>query len=245
MDTTKITIYLLSEDEDLIPTIQQTLKGSVYEPTFIIDDKNTAQDLAKSYDLMIFRPSMHQWRWLDRIITFSKPEKNQSIILFSPESSIKDGLSTIIENQCLYVTNRLDNFITKLPTIFRAHENIHKTVLFVDDDLYILQSYRRALHKTPWKIMTVLSGEEALDILESKQIDLLVTDIKMPSLHGIDLVSKIRERFEHLPIFVCSGFLGMRDDPDLKMHEIAEFLEKPVDPTQLITKINKTFGYKE
>jgi DNA-binding NtrC family response regulator len=112
----------------------------------------------------------------------------------------------------------------------------------VDDEPAMLKSYGRILRKTPWRLLTADRAERALEMLESEAIDLLITDIKMPDTHGIQLLSKIRERHKDLPVIVCSGFPGMKDDQTLRFHRIADFIEKPVDEEVLKRKIERVLG---
>ena len=104
-----------------------------------------------------------------------------------------------------------------------------RNILFIDDNTNILNSYSRALRKNPWKLFFAQSGPDALDLLQKNSMDVVVTDIKMPEMHGIELISKIRKRFKNLPIIVISGYPRIKDDPELKFHAVTSFLEKPVD----------------
>lgn len=67
----------------------------------------------------------------------------------------------------------------------------------------------------------------------------MITDIKMPEIHGVELVSRIREDHSELPIIICSGYHGMKDDQILQFCNIAHFLEKPADPNVLKAKIKE------
>jgi DNA-binding NtrC family response regulator len=104
-----------------------------------------------------------------------------------------------------------------------------KNILFIDDNTNILNSYSRALRKNPWKLFFAASGPDALGLLQKHSMDVVVTDIKMPEMHGIELISKIRKKFKTIPIIVISGYPRIKDDPELKFHAVTAFLEKPVD----------------
>jgi len=104
-----------------------------------------------------------------------------------------------------------------------------KKILFIDDNMNVLNSYSRMLRKNPWKLFFVQTGRDALDLLQKEHMDVLVTDIKMPEMHGIELISKIRKKFKTIPIIVISGYPRIKDDPELKFHAVTAFLEKPGD----------------
>ena len=65
-----------------------------------------------------------------------------------------------------------------------------KTVLFVDDDLAVLQALMRRMRKEPFQLRTATSGEEALGILARSAIDLVVSDLQMPGMTGTAFLSK-------------------------------------------------------
>ena len=104
-----------------------------------------------------------------------------------------------------------------------------KKVLLVDDDENVLKSHRRMLRKKPWHIFLAQSGIEALGIINNEHIDLVVTDIKMPEMHGVTLISEIRKINKALPIVVSSAYPGMKDDDELKFQGMTAFVEKPAD----------------
>ena len=68
------------------------------------------------------------------------------------------------------------------------------------------------LRKQPWTLFIASNGIEALEVLAKERIDLVVTDIKMPNMHGVELVSKIRKQYHKLPLIVCSAYKGMKAD---------------------------------
>ena len=81
--------------------------------------------------------------------------------------------------------------------------------------------------------------EESLEILKKERIDLVVTDIKMPNMHGVELVAKIREQHHDLPVIVCSAYKGMKADQDLEYYNVSAFMDKPVDQDALLNKIKE------
>ncbi len=78
-------------------------------------------------------------------------------------------------------------------------------------------------------LLLAQSGVEALGILQKEDIDLVVTDIKMPEMYGVELISEIRKESKTIPIIVMSAYSGMKEDDELQFHKIAGFVEKPID----------------
>lgn len=112
-------------------------------------------------------------------------------------------------------------------------------VLFIDDELSILNSVRRALHDRPYRVLTAGGASEALDILERQAIDVVITDYQMPIMDGVRLLGRIRERFPTTSRVILSGYVG---DPEilkcLGSGIATSFFAKPWDDDELQEKID-------
>ena len=173
------------------------------------------------------------------LIKLVKDNSDFPVILYSPEITLKDNLFCISENSSIFFANDLTSLKKMVKEIIKIKGLLKKKILFVDDEKNILRAYQRMLRKSSWDFVTALNGKETLEILKIEKIDLVVTDIKMPKMHGMESISKIRETNRDIPIIICSAYMGMKKDHNLKYYDAACFLEKPVDPVALKNKINE------
>lgn len=103
-----------------------------------------------------------------------------------------------------------------------------RTVLFVDDEELVLASLRRGLLGEPYNALFASSGKEALKILEQNEVHVLVTDMRMPEMSGLELLKTVREKHPHIVRMVLSGdgeaatLLGA-----INQGEILRFISKP------------------
>jgi two-component system, cell cycle sensor histidine kinase and response regulator CckA len=112
----------------------------------------------------------------------------------------------------------------------------HGRVLVVDDDEAVRSLSARALAASGLAVMTAASGEEALTLLAGhvKRVDVLVTDLMMPSMSGDRLAQQVCERFPDAGVVLMSGF-PEGTLPDSTLHQPRErFLEKPFTPDLLL-----------
>lgn len=89
------------------------------------------------------------------------------------------------------------------------------TILLVDDNKMGLAARRVVLEELGHKVVTAANGVDALSALEAQSFDLLITDWKMPKLDGIELIRRLRESQNAIPIILLSGFAdnsGMSED---------------------------------
>ncbi|MFC1516489.1 response regulator [Thermodesulfobacteriota bacterium] len=102
-------------------------------------------------------------------------------------------------------------------------------VLIAEDDR-ILQSFlqrRLQKHQDKFEVIVVNNGEEAIEILKQKYISLLVTDIQMPKVDGMALLSYINNKHPHIPCIVMTAFPNKELEERLSDDNIFEFFNKP------------------
>ena len=106
-----------------------------------------------------------------------------------------------------------------------------KRILFVDDEPKVLEGLRRMLFtmRGEWEMTFAGGGQEALDKLATAEYDVLVTDVRMPQMSGIELLSSVVKQYPHLVRIVLSGAL----DQEITVRSAAlahQFLMKPCNP---------------
>lgn len=116
-----------------------------------------------------------------------------------------------------------------------------KRILVCDDEEPIRLLLSEAL-KDDYDVVTCDNGREAVKNITKEKFDLLITDIKMPGVHGFEVIERIRERNKTIPIIICSAYKLLEDDIIVKTSEVAAFMTKPVEIKQLKAKIFELIG---
>ena len=96
-----------------------------------------------------------------------------------------------------------------------ATESSSSLILLVDDNKMGLAARRVVLEELGHTVVTAVNGLDGLAAIEAQVFDLLITDWKMPKLDGIELIRRVRESENAVPIILLSGFAdntGMRED---------------------------------
>ena len=111
-----------------------------------------------------------------------------------------------------------------------------ETILVCDDDKNIVEAIEIYLSQEGYRVLKAYDGEEAIQILKSEQVQLLVIDVMMPKLDGIHATLQIRE-FSSIPIIVLSAksedadkILGLNVGED-------DYVTKPFNPLELIARV--------
>jgi len=110
-----------------------------------------------------------------------------------------------------------------------------KRVLIVDDEEDMIWSLQNNLsnEKLDVEIFTAASGEEALKVLGEEWIDLVVTDIKMPGISGLDLLIEIKNRYPYTLVIIMTAFPSTEYKKEAILRGSLHFIEKPFDINQL------------
>ena len=104
----------------------------------------------------------------------------------------------------------------------------NRTVLFVDDEEQILKSLKRGLMNEPYKTLFANSGKEALEILEKRDVHVLVTDMRMPEMGGLELLKIVREKYPNIVRMVLSGYTQVTTLlTAINQGEIYKYITKP------------------
>jgi len=103
-----------------------------------------------------------------------------------------------------------------------------KTVLFVDDEEKILKSLERGLLDEPYNSLFANSGKEALEILKENDVHVLVTDMRMPEMRGLELLKIVKKDYPHIVRMVLSGYTQITTLlTAINQGEIYKYITKP------------------
>lgn len=118
-------------------------------------------------------------------------------------------------------------------------------VLFVDDEPGIIDGFRRILRRQrgKWELDFAHSGDHALAMLREKSYDIVISDMRMPGMHGVELLGRIKENYPETLRIVVSGHADM--ELTLESTRVAhQFIAKPVDSDVLLGKIERSLALR-
>jgi DNA-binding NtrC family response regulator len=110
-------------------------------------------------------------------------------------------------------------------------------VLIVDDDPSILEVLEARLTAAGFAVQKAVNGPEALELLQKNQIDILVSDIKMPEMSGLELLEKTRLIQPQLPVIFLTAYGTIPDAVQAVKAGAVDYLTKPFDGKELVRKI--------
>jgi len=120
-----------------------------------------------------------------------------------------------------------------------------ENILVVDDDYDMLELIQRNLKAMDYLIYKASSVTEATEILKDNTIDLLITDLQMPGINGIELVKFAREHFPDLPKLVITGYPSVDSAVDSVRSGAVDYLVKPFTSEELRVAVQKSLNFPE
>jgi len=118
------------------------------------------------------------------------------------------------------------------------------TILFVDDEPDLLSSLRRFLRKEPYHKIFAGSGGEALKILASEPVDVIVSDLRMPEMDGLSLLNSVKTAYPQIIRLILSATRDVEQTIEaINTGEVYRFISKPLDPELFKQIIRNTVDY--
>jgi len=121
-----------------------------------------------------------------------------------------------------------------------------RKILFVDDEKQILKSLRRVFFKSEYNCFYADSGEKALKILNEYNINLIISDVRMPEMDGFELLKKVKDDYPEVIRLILSGYSKKEDVVDaLGKNLMRTYLQKPWNNSELLNIIRKVFEFED
>ncbi len=112
-----------------------------------------------------------------------------------------------------------------------------KRILVADDEMSIRLLYSEELREEGYEVFTASNGREALEVAEKEPLDLIILDIKMPEMNGIEVLRRIKEQHPNLPVLLSSAYSEYKQDFGTWASE--EYLVKSSDLEDLKSAVRK------
>ena len=111
------------------------------------------------------------------------------------------------------------------------------SILIVDDDIRILDLLKQFFSKNNFEVFTAISVEHAEQCLKESKVDLIILDVMLPKINGMEFAKKIKDSGSDMPIIMLTAL----SDPQDRLRGLKaganEYISKPFEPSQLLLKV--------
>ena len=118
-------------------------------------------------------------------------------------------------------------------------------VLVVDDEAVVTKGCRRILGDAGYQVDTAATGQEGLNRAMAGNFDLVVTDLRLSDLNGMDLVRALRNRRPEIAVLIITGYGSVPNAVEAVKLGVADYIEKPFTPEQITEAVKRAVGVQE
>ncbi|MCM8780442.1 MAG: response regulator [Candidatus Omnitrophica bacterium] len=122
-----------------------------------------------------------------------------------------------------------------------------KKILVVDDEELIIRSLKKLLEKNGFVVFVAKRGQDALVMVEEEDFDLIIADIRMPGINGVEAIRGIYEILENrklkkIPAIFITGYVDQKIEKEAKLLKPVAYIYKPFDIEELVGKVKEILG---
>jgi CheY-like chemotaxis protein len=119
--------------------------------------------------------------------------------------------------------------------------NSSASILIVEDEVLLCETLEQLLSFSGFKTLTAHNGKEALAVLEKNRVDLILSDIQMPVMGGIELLKNVKTKYPGVKLIFFSAFADLTRTQALDLGAL-ELLPKPLRIENLVEKIHESLA---
>lgn len=119
------------------------------------------------------------------------------------------------------------------------------TILVVDDDEMVRITLKVLVSSLGYKALVAKDGLEALQVLSTTKVDLVLSDVVMPEMDGLELLERINKEHPHVDVIIATGFSNRASYADVIQAGAMDFIKKPIDQAELEAKLARAFRERD
>ena len=112
-------------------------------------------------------------------------------------------------------------------------------ILIVDDEKNYLVVLQALLADNGYEMLTAQNGSQALALAAEEEPDLVITDMRMPQMSGLDLIQRLKARFNEMPIIVMTAYGTVENAVEAMKSGATDYITKPFENTELLLTVQK------
>ena len=122
--------------------------------------------------------------------------------------------------------------------------NDKANILIVDDEEVVRLSHLRSLQGTDCNARAAVDGKQALQVMEQDQFDVVLLDLRMPDLDGMDVLKTIKQRWPNSEVVVITGYPCLESAKEALRLGAFDYLTKPLGPAEIVKAAHGAMNQK-
>jgi len=123
-------------------------------------------------------------------------------------------------------------------------EVVNPRILVVDDEIIVCESCQRILEEEGYEVEIALSGKEAFEKMKEHPLDLVITDLKMPGIDGMEVLKVVRKEYPDTIVIMITGYSTVETAVEAMKQGAFDYIPKPFTPDEVSIVVKKAFEQK-
>jgi len=115
-------------------------------------------------------------------------------------------------------------------------------LMLVDDEERFLQTTSKMIRKKGYDVITAVSGEQCLEKLETELVHVVILDVKMPGMDGVETLKKIKQKYPRIEVIMLTGHATADSAVEGLKSGATDYLQKPTSIEDLVAKAEQAFA---
>lgn len=254
----KIKLLMVDDEKEFLETSARSLSRRDFEVHLAFDGTTALQMLKQDrYDVVVLDVKMPG---LDGVEVFHRIQNQWPeipVILLTGHGTISQAFQTSKEGIADYLTKPcdIDELARRIKEILvQAKEKSLPTgtpsevttdlvhVLLVDDEIELLESLKKILERRQMEVHITQSGEQALEVLKNTYIDVVVLDVKMPGMDGLETLQRMKRKFPAVEVILLTGHPSVETAIRGIKLGASEYLIKPAKEDSFANIIHRVYN---
>ncbi len=234
---TGLRIFIVDDDRDFAESLADVLEPQGHTVALAFSGEEAVQRFeAEDFDITFMDVKMPGMNGVESFFALRKMKPDAKVMMMTAHS-VEHLLQQAVENGAFGVLRKpfdMDDVLKALDTI--RPEGV---VLVVDDDDDFAESVAKFLTDRGYRVLVARTGEEAVEMVLADGIDLLVLDLRLPVLSGLEVYMELKKRDAAVPTIIATGYAAEEKESidALRAMSVTGCLVKPFEPAALLEAI--------
>jgi DNA-binding NtrC family response regulator len=255
----QIKMLLVDDEEEFLLSSSRALARRGFEVDVAANGVTALEKIEQnSYDVVVLDVKMPDIDGIEVFLQIHKKLPDLPVILLTGHGSLEDAFQTAKAGIADYLAKPVDidvlaekvrKAMTKVPktdltkTASSITENIR--VMLVDDEIDFLTGIKKVLDRRRMEVITADSGEKALSLLKENPIDIIVLDLKMPGMDGIEALKRVKQAYPGIEVIILTGHPTVESALEVIRLGANEYLKKPPQIEELTATIRRLYENRQ
>jgi len=248
MEVKKRKVLIVDDDTLIRSQLEKELKRNFFDVVLAKDGQETKSyfEPISGIDIVLLDVQLPDASGLDLLKFIKEKQPDCEAIMITGYGNTEVAIQSLRNGATDYIEKPID--MEDLNAAFgRASEKLQEkedlsyqnTVLIIDDEEVIVERMKRFLRKEDFNVFGAYSGKQGLEIIENQKIDVVVTDINMPGMDGIEVLKRAKNFYTDIEVIMVTGYR----DEELSIKSLRagafDYITKPINLDQLMYAVER------